>query len=41
VDNDGDGRVHSFLFIASDAAAPYGVLQIVYAEYMGQNQVEP
>jgi hypothetical protein len=40
-DTEGDGRIHSFLFIVSDAAAQYGVLQVVYAEHTGQTQLEP
>jgi hypothetical protein len=40
-DVEGDGRIHSFLFIVSDAAAQYGVLQIVYVEHTGQTQLEP
>ncbi len=40
-DVEGDGRIHSFLFIVSDAAAQYGILQVVYAEHTGQTQPEP
>ncbi len=40
-DVEGDGRVHSFRFIVSDAAAPYGVLQVVYAEHTGETSLGP
>jgi hypothetical protein len=39
-DVEGDGRVHSFLFIVSDAAAQYGILQVVYAEHTGETSLE-
>ena|SRR5581483_3798649 len=32
LDEHGDGLIHYFRFVVSDAAAPYGVLRVVYVD---------
>jgi hypothetical protein len=34
-DDDGDGQLHHFRFVVSDAAASYGVLRVVYVDQLG------
>jgi hypothetical protein len=40
-DNDGDGLIHRFWFVVSDAPAAYGVLRVEYVEEGGPTNWPP
>jgi hypothetical protein len=40
-DNDGDGLIHRFWFVVSDAPAPFGVLRVEYVEEGGPTNWPP